>query len=268
MGRASSAAATAARSQAEPRRRVPRARRFQGRPQREEGHEEEEVVAGSDRLRRGHGRQRGRPRDRAGGRPAPGDVPRGEESQRHPLRREADEVRDVLPAEQRESVQQARAQSGSGIARLVARQQVHERGRQHERGHEHQVVREHHVPRDRVHGRAQQGLGQEVLGLGQRARRGMEDVRVPVRDRPGAAVRQAPRAVAPPQRPAAVQRVDQVAGDVAGRAGKQRPGEGHGGGRIEDDGGEERTPAHERRFYDRVSGAGQEDGYSAFQCGR
>ncbi len=101
------------------------------------------------------------------------------ERERHPLNREHLDVRELRDPVGREGEEQAGEKGSRRASRELADQQVGAEAAQHERREEHQVVAEDDVPGQCVHGGDLQHLREEVLRVGEREQRRVEEVAAP-----------------------------------------------------------------------------------------
>jgi hypothetical protein len=164
--------------------------------------------------------------------------PDAEEREGHPLRREHLQMRELWNAVRREGEEQAADECGRRGARDPSHEQEHPETRQHEGREKHQVVAEHRVAAGEGHGQRDECLGNQVLGVRQRERGGVEDVAVEERgERVEIAAERAPELLhVPRQDPDVEHRVAEIPGDITTQVPRQRPGHCHTEGEVRQSG--------------------------------
>ena len=181
---------------------------------------EQEVAAGPvlrHQRRGGAGERPGTPRVEV--------APESVERERHPLRRHHLQVRELPDAVRRERIEQAGHEPRARAPGQLAHEQERPEAREDEGRQEQQVVRQHDVAGERVHRKDLQHLRHQVLGVGERQRFRVEDVRVEVAAERAEIAAEEPEPVigAPLQDPAVQHRVAEVPRDVAREARGQGP---------------------------------------------
>ena len=205
-----------------------------------ERHEVEQEVAAGPVLR--HQRRRS-----AGERPGAARVevaPEAVQRERHPLRRHHLQVRELPDPVRRERVEQAGHETRARAPGQLAHEQKRPETREDEGRQEQQVVRQDDVARERVDGEDLQHLRRQMLGVRERQRFGVEDVRVEVAaERAEVPAEEAEPVIgAPLQDPAVQHRIAEVPGDIAGEARREGPGQGQRGRGIQEGGGNRARP--------------------------
>ena len=147
-----------------------------------------------------------------------GKAPQAEQRERHPLRGQDLQVPEVDEAIERKAIEEAGDESGWRVLRQGAREEVCPESRKDERRQEEQVVAEHEAVTEKIDGQYLDREREEVLGVGQRERRGVEDVRVPEPVQSAKLARSEAREVieVPAEDPHVEQRVPEIARHARG----------------------------------------------------